>query len=109
MVCGIVKPAFLEVAKSYNTSNMRHHLETKHQDECTTLIAKEKELAKEKESDKTSSVGSTQPTLFESLFKMQPFSFDHPRVKGITKQLAEIIALDTVLIFALYITLVLQV
>ena len=63
---------------------------------------------KKKESGKTSSVGSTQLTLFESLFKMQPFSFGHPRTKAITKQLGEIIALDSALFFALYITLVLQ-
>ena len=41
-------------------------------------------------------------------FKMQPFSLDHPRTKAITKQLGEIIALDSVPFFALYITLVLQ-
>ena len=108
LVCEASIPRGGKEAMGYSTSNMRHHLETKHQDEYTTLMAKEKELVKKKESGKTSSVGSTQLTLFESLFKMQPFSFGHPRTKAITKQLGEIIALDSALFFALYITLVLQ-
>ena len=108
LVCEASIPRGGKEAMSYNTSNMRHHLETKHQDEYTTLIAKEKELAKEKESGKTSCVSNAQPTLFESLFKMQPFSLDHPRTKAIAKQLGEIIALDSAPFFALYIILVLQ-
>ena len=35
--------------KNFNTSNMRHHLETKHLEDYKELEAKEKQLAQEKE------------------------------------------------------------
>ena len=69
--------------KNFNTSNMRYHLETKHPDEYKQLAAKEKELSKEKVG------GSNQPTLLESFVKSQPFVFDHPRAKEITKRIGE--------------------
>ena len=74
--------------KNFNTSNMRYHLETKHPDEYKQLAAKEKELSKEKVG------GSNQPTLLESFVKSQPFVFDHPRAKEITKRIGEMMALD---------------
>ena len=67
---------------------MRYHLETKHPDEYKQLAAKEKELSKEKVG------GSNQPTLLESFVKSQPFVFDHPRAKEITKRIGEMMALD---------------
>jgi len=82
--------------KSYNTSNMRCHLETnyKEKDEFATPIAKEKELVKEK--DEMSSTGSsTQPTIIHSLMKSQLFSFEHLRAKGIKMKVGEMIVLDS--------------
>jgi len=42
--------------KNYNTTNMRCHLETKHEVEFATLLTKEKELDKDKVT--SGSVGS---------------------------------------------------
>jgi len=80
--------------KSYNTTNMRCHLETKHEAEFAALLMKEKELEKEKVT--SGSVGSSnQPTVIGTLMKSQPFLFDHPRAKEITKKVSEMIATDS--------------
>ena len=58
--------------KNYNTTNMQCHLETKHEDEFTTLTAKEEKLEREK--DKTTSVGSSsQPMIIDALMKSSHF------------------------------------
>jgi len=80
LICEVSIPRGGKEAKNCNAHYICHHLETKHQGEFATLMAKEKEQVIEKE--KASSVGSsTQPTLFKSLFKTQPFSFDRFRTK----------------------------
>ena len=66
--------------KNYNTTNMRHHLETKPEVEFAALLTKEKEL--DKDEIISGSVGSSnQPTIIETLLNSQPFSFDHPIAK----------------------------
>ena len=97
LLCPAIIPRGGKEAKGYSTSNMRRHLESKHGDEYATLVAKEKELTKEKDgNNKTSSAGSSsQPTIIDALMKSQPFSFDHPRAKEITKKVGEMIALDS--------------
>jgi len=94
LLCPSIVPRGRKEVKNYNTTNMRRHLEINHENEFATLIAKEKELAKEK--DKTNSTGtSNQPTIIDSLMKSQPFPFEHPRAKEITKKVGEMIALDS--------------
>jgi len=80
--------------KNYNTTNMRRHLETKHEVELAALLTKEKELDKDKVIS-GSVRSSNQPTITGTFMKSQLFSFDHPRVKEIAKKVGEIIALDS--------------
>ena len=83
LLCPAIIPRGRKETKNYNTTNMRHHLETKHEDEFATLTAKEKELERKK--DKTTSVGSSsQPMIIDTSMKSQPFLFDHSRAKEIT-------------------------
>ena len=59
--------------KSYNTSNMCRHLETKHPDEFSQLQAKEKEEKERGKSSSSSISGSSdQPIIMESFTKSQP-------------------------------------
>ena len=96
-ICPVDVPRGGKDVKSYNTSNMRRHLETKHPEEFSQLQAKEKE---EKERGKTSSSlsicgSSDQPTIIESFTKTQPLAFDNPRAKAITRRIGEMIVLDS--------------
>jgi len=94
LLCPAIVPRGGKEVKNYNITNMRCHLEINHEDEFATLIVKEKELAKEK--DKTSSTGtSSQPTIIDLLMKSQPFPFEQPRAKEITKKVGEMIAVDS--------------
>ena len=65
-------------AKSYNTTNLRKHLEAKHTEEYRQIEAKEQEAAKAKG-------GTKQMTIAELIDKGQPYAFDHPRAREIHK------------------------
>jgi len=77
-----------KAAKSYNTTNLRKHLETKHPEEYRRLEAKEQEASKAKG-------GVRQMMMAESIEKAQPYTFDHPRAREIHKHIGEMIAVDS--------------
>ncbi len=86
-ICGVVVSRGGTEAKSYNTTNLRKHLESKHHEEYRRLEVKEREAAKAKG-------GAKQMTLAESIDKVQPYAFDHPRAREIHKRIGEMIAVD---------------
>ena len=58
-VCAAVVSRGGKETKNFNTSNMRHHLETKHPEDFKELEAKEKQLAQEKEHNSLGISGSS--------------------------------------------------
>ena len=80
--------------KNFDTSKMYHHSETKHLEDYKELEAKEKQLAQEKECNNLGISGSNQPTLIDAYVRSQPFAFDHPRAKEISKRIGEMIVPD---------------
>ena len=93
-VCAAVVSRGGKEMKNFNTSNMHHHLETKHPEEYKELEAKEKQLAQEKECNSLGISGSNQPMLIDTFARLQPLAFDHPRAKEISKRIGKMIALD---------------
>ena len=93
-VCAAVVARGGKETKNLNTSNMRHHLKTKHPEDYKELEAKEKQLAQEKERNSLGISGSNQPTLINAFARSQPLAFDHPRAKETNKSIGEMIALD---------------
>ena len=87
-ICETVVSRGGKAAKSYNTTNLRNHLETKHPEEYRRLEAKEQEASKAKG-------GVRQMTMAESIEKAQPYAFDHPRAQEIHKHIGEMIAVDS--------------
>ena len=93
-VCATIVSRDRKETKNFNTTNMQHHLETKHLEDYKELEAKEKQLAKEKEHNSLGSSGSNQPTLNEAFARLQPLAIDHPRAKEFSKRIGEMIVLD---------------
>jgi len=77
--------------KSFNTSNLRKHLEG-HKDKFQEYVAQEK---KKQELQSGGSKASFKQVTLESLSeKRKLYAPDHPRAKGITHRIAEMIAVD---------------
>ena len=95
-VCAAVVSRGGSETKNFNTTNVQHHLKTKHLEDYKELEAKEKQLPKEKECNSLGSSGSNQPMLMlnEAFATSQPLAFDHPRAKEISKRIGEMIVLD---------------
>ena len=75
--------------KSFNTSNLRKHLEG-HEDKFKDYIEQEK-----KRQELSSNKGSYKQVTLEALTeKRKPYAADHPRAKVITQRIAEMIAVD---------------
>ena len=77
--------------KSFNTTNLRKHLEhTKgHEDKYKEYIEQEK-----KRQELLSGKGYKQVTLEALAEKRKPYAADHPRAKAITERIAEMMAVD---------------
>ena len=74
-----------KVAKDFNTSNMRKHLRNTHPEDYKKLQTKEDDAKEGK---------SRQLSIGELFEKSQPYPFDHPRSREITKRIGEMIAVD---------------
>ena len=62
-----------KTSKAYNTSNLRKHLNWKHQEQYTALQQAEKDQKLVEE------LSCKQPTIVEALENVKPYTFDHPR------------------------------
>jgi hypothetical protein len=86
-ISGVVVSRGGTEAKSYNTTNLRKYLESKHHEEFRRLEVKKREAAKAKG-------GAKQMTLAESIDKVKPYALDRPRAREIHKRIGEMIAVD---------------
>ena len=78
--------------KSFNTSNLRKHLQG-HPAIFEEFLEKEKEKKLELQSSRKT--GSHKQVTLEALAeRKRPYSIDHPRAKSITYRIAEMIAVD---------------
>ena len=75
--------------KSYNTSNLRKHVMTKHPEQYTALQKVEK-----KQSQTKANGSKKQLTIAQVLESGKPYMFDHPRARQIHCLLREMIAVD---------------
>ena len=77
-----------KTCKAYNTSNLRKHLNWKHQEQYTALQQAEKDQKLVEE------LSCKQPTIVEALENVNSYTFDHPRSRKITRLVWEMIAID---------------
>ena len=87
--------------KEYSTSPLITHLRTKHAEKYKEFDAQQQTIIFPGPSSATKSVNSLfaeqtkkQPTLVDCLESKKPFDSNHPRAKEITKQIAQMIAVD---------------
>ena len=77
--------------KSFNTTNLRKHLEKRHLEKYRELLKVEKEKARVNSSDERQ---ASQPKIDESFEAMKPYNTESPRYIAITNAVARMIATD---------------
>ena len=89
LTCSEKVPRGGKQPKSFNTSNLRRHLEG-HEDKFKEYIEQEK-----KKKEELKQVTSYKQVTLEALAeKRKPYAADHPRAKLITQRIAEMMAVD---------------
>ena len=90
-VCSDRIPRGGNIPKSFNTTNLRKHLEHWHQDKYRELLEVEKEKARVKKSDERQAL---QPKIDESFEALKPYSTESPQYIAITNAVARMIVTD---------------